>query len=517
MTLGAISEYIVLVDIEALDPATGLTAVQRVATRDVLYEVVGGVVEYDGFLIGCNYGRSLVAPGQIRGQSVGCRGAITVANTWSDIDAGRKLDYWHDLRWQHRRVTIRVIEPGQSLDQAQVMLVGTIGTFEPEPDRFVLGLRDRQELFRRKKARAATYGGTGGMDGGAELKARKKPLGWGLVRRLPPVGVDVLVTGLWYDVISGRPLQAILGAEDGGSALTASASNPPPGGRYYVDAANGRVRLGIVPTYDLTVDARLDAGGAGYVATHASIMGRIAEYCGGLTVGEIDAASIAAIDALQPAEIGLWVGPDEDVSVADLLDAVATSAGLWWIFGRLDQLRIGRLDAVSVTAGTADLVLDAYDVVQGSLKRTAAEVPPWRVTARYRRYQLTRDKGRVATGLTEQVKQDLAAEWRKAAPWESAAVLTEYPASEPLEIDTLFDDEASAAAEASRLGTLLQGTPVPMTLTTGMQAASIDVGGRLWLTHPEQGLGAGKGFLVLGLDVDLMLGTIQMEIWRHAD
>ncbi len=514
MTIGAVSNYIVLVDLEPLDPVTGEIVIQRISSRDWLSSPAEGDVEYDGWLIGCNYGRSLVAPGRIRGQSVGCRGAITVANSWSDAGfPGRRLDHWHRLRWQHRRVTIRILEPGQALADAIVMLVGTVSAVEPEADRFVLSLRDRQELFRRKKLLVSTYPGTGGMNGGPELKGQRLPWGAGIVRKLPVVGVDVLVTGLWYDIIPGRQLHAVLSAEDGGGALTVSGSNPPLGGRYFVSAADGRIRLGIEPTYDVTVDARLDATG-GYVSTHAGIMRRVALARAGLDETEIDDIAFADLDALQPAEIGLWVGPGEDPSIAETFDRICEGGGMWWAFTRFDRLAVGRLDAVDVTEETADLVLDEYDVAQGSLKRIASEAPPHKITMKYRRYLMTRDKGRVAAGLAETVKQELNTEWRQVV-WDDPAVLAEYPGSEPLTIESLYDVEDDAADELMRLGDLYKRTPLLLTFATGMQGAMLDAGGTLWLRHPEQDLKDGKGFRVLSVDVDLMAGIVQGEIWRH--
>ncbi|MBN9525458.1 MAG: hypothetical protein J0H82_04585 [Alphaproteobacteria bacterium] len=514
-----VSEYLVLVTLQPLDRATGLRTTVRLADR---HYTTGAAetpanAEFLGLLVEARIEGNLVAPGRTRGGSVGARGSLAVADPSADVGAGRKLGPWRGYRWQYAPVTIDLLAVGRPIAEAVRVFSGQLGDVTSTGAEWRMPLRDRQADWSRRKLLTARYDGFGGFGGVAALADRYKPRGWGLARQVPAVMVDP--ANLWLDLHSG-PIDSIVGnGYDGGAqVITPSASNPPPSGSFYVDAANGRVRLGVTPTFDATFDVRLDVSGGVYVATHAGILRRLAVGDGGLAdPAGLVTASFAALDAALPDEIGLWFGPDDDPDLAEVCDRIAESYDGWWILDRDGRLDIGRWTPPTATAATAALVLDERDVVAGTLQRIATDPPPPRLTGRYRRYAIGgRDRSRLAGAVSEAAKLDLAQEWRQVT-WESTALATEYPGAEPLDVELLHDGRADAQAEIDRRGAGLVDSPWMLGLQTGMQAGALRLGQQVWISHPDEDLDAGKAFICAGWRADLLAGLVDLELWRDRD
>ncbi len=517
-----IADYLILVTIRPLVRGTGMRTTVRVADRHYTApaDAAGGLAnaEFLGFLTAATLECYLVAPGRTAGRSVGARGNLVVADPSADGQQdGRKLAAWRAYRWQYAPVTIQLLQAGRPIGEAVTLFTGQLGDVTPAGEEWRLPIRDRQDDWRRRKLLTRRYSGAGGFDGPAALEALFRPRGWGIARQVPAVMVDA--ANLWADLHDG-PIDGIAGnGFDGGRpVITPSVSNPPPSGSFYLDAANGRVRVGVTPTYDLTFDARLDKTGGTYVQTHGGIMRRLAVGDGGLAdPAGLVTASFAALDVAQPAAIGIWYGPDDDPDLAEVMDDIADSMGGWWILDRDGRLDVGLWDAPTATMETADLVLDERDVVAGTLKRIAADPPPATINGRYRRYVIGgRERSRLAGALTEDERSDFAREYRTVT-WGSEDLAEEYPGSEPLDVTLLHDDRAAAQAAVDARGAAAEASPEMLGFQTGMQAGGIRLGGQLWFSHPDEGLQDGAAFRLAGWRADLMAGLIDIELWRDGE
>ncbi len=510
-----ICERTILLDLFPLDPDTEETVTIRVASRDWSTEPEDDPPNalYRGLLTSLTFEKNLVAPGRIRGRSIGARGAATVGNPSRDDNLpGRKLDDWRRLRWQNRRYVVRAVEVVggvASWSSAVVLITGRIAAMSEDDGRFVLALRDRQQDFERA-VQLASYQGSGGFEGGDALEGKLKPLGWGHADEVPGVMSDAV--DLWVDLHTG-PVEDIVAGKDRGVLLTPSVSNPPPSGDYYEDHANGRVRLGGSPNGEITFELKGDKPGGVYVDTHAGVMRRIAGTKGGLAdPADFVTADFTALDTAVPAEIGLWIGTERRM-VAELMDYLAGSCGGWWIFDETERLRVGRFAPPDATAETADLVLTAYDVVRGSLKRKPVEAPPHKIVGRYRRYHLAQGRNDLGGSLTDEEKQDLGEEWRS-VEWSDPDVLAEWPEGDPLEVDLAVREKTAAQALVDGMGALIGRATDPLTLECGWQAWAVALNGQVWLEHAEEGLADGAAFRLIGVSGDLLSESVQIELWR---
>lgn len=106
----------------------------------------------------------------------------------------------------------------------------------------------------------------------------------------------------------------------------------------------------------------------------------------------------------------------------------------------------------------------------------------------------------------------LTQEWRQAKD-DDSAVLTTYPLSKPITVDSVFDDEAAAAAEATRLLGMFGVLRGYYTVKLKVQPLTLDIGGTTSITHPRYDLTSGKAFRRVDISEDLDRNEVQLGLW----
>lgn len=148
----------------------------------------------------------------------------------------------------------------------------------------------------------AKYAGTGGIEGGADLKDRVKPWLLGRCFNVEPVTIDE--TNSVYQFSAYGPIQAVTNLYERGSdfgasmgdyasyaALVAAAITP---GRWATCLAQGLVRLGAPQAGIITGDVDGDATGGTWRRKTGEIVTLIANNCGAGAM--LEAASLSALD-----------------------------------------------------------------------------------------------------------------------------------------------------------------------------------------------------------------------------
>jgi hypothetical protein len=510
-----VGERLLLLTLYPYDPVGAGTVTLRVADRDFNTGPADAPANtsFDGFLLAMPVEQHLVAPGRLRGASTGMRGSARVGNpSRDDGTSGRKLDAWHGYAWQGARWTLDVLEAGSAIGAATRLLAGSVdGPPQEDHDDILITFRDRAADL-AKDIQVNKYTGAGGFNGGAELTAKYKPLGFGLCRRVAAILVDAL--NLWYDLNDGA-ISAVLEVTDKGINLPADASNPPAAGKYYADLANGRIRLGASPVGELRVSFRGDASGSGYVSAHADIMRRIVTTRGATPLtdpADVDTASFTALNTAASYEAGIWIGTEQR-AIASVLDDLASSLGSgYWVFNGQNQLSVGLIQAPTATSTTADLVLTEYEITLDTLQRQPLDTPPYQILGQYSRYYGPLD--RTALGaITDAAKADWAQEWR-AVTSSNAATLIKYPFSVPLPVPMLVDATADAQALADALKNLISVDRRSYTAETGWQVLQLALAQQVWLSHAYKDIAAGMATRLLGWSsADLVKGFVVPELW----
>lgn len=224
-----------------------------------------------------------------------------------------------------------------------------------------------------------TFAGSGGAEGGADLRGQVRPLALGAPRFCEGVLVDP-VNLIWQ--VSGCGLiGGISMVYDRLSRFGASSGDYPdwaalvaatvPAGGWATCYAAGLVRMGAPADGVLTFDVSGDRAGAiGWARRAGSIIWRIADIAG--ASARVAAGDFEALDTARPWNLSLYL--TEQVTARELIVSVAQSVNATVFVDWLGQLRVL---PVQINASLATLAADGSAVPAVVRTRAMPVAAPW--------------------------------------------------------------------------------------------------------------------------------------------
>lgn len=350
-----------------------------------------------------------------------------------------------------------------------------------------------------RNVNTTTYAGTGGLEGGADLKGKYKPKAYGPNFNVSPPLVDS--AKLIYQVHDGA-INDVPAVYDRQILLTQGADYAsqsdletiaPSAGEYRVWKPGGFFRLGATPDGTLTSDVEGDATGS-YISKTGEIVQRILEAQAGFLAADINTGSFASINASAPAAVGIWIGT-EGRKIDEAADELLAGIGAFGGFSRLGQFTVG-LVAVP-QAGTSAATFTEEDIVEIERLPSPASVDPivWRTLVGYQRnYTVQSD---LAAGVTAE-RRTFAAEPIRVETADDASIQSRHRLARELLVEGLYRDQADAAAETDRLLDLWGVERSMLRVKVPPRALLQDLGDVVTLQHSRYGLSAGVDARVLG-------------------
>lgn len=345
------------------------------------------------------------------------------------------------------------------------------------------------------------YLGTGGLEGGADLKGKPKPKGWGSVQNISPPLVDS--ANFIYQVNDG-PISGVPAVYDRGVLLT-GVVGAPGAGQYQVTTSTGTFKLGATPAGTVTCDALLDASGSGYINNVSDIVLRILTQQVGLLSTEIEPASFAQLKSDAPAEVGVWHGSNQ-VSAADVVNELLAGIGAFGGFNRTGAFSVGLIAAPS---GLQVVTLEPEEIMTIAIEPLPAAVAPivWRASVAYKKnYTVQTD----LAGSVTAARRTFAAEDVRISKSEDSAIQSRYLLAMALENNAgLYAQPADSDAEALRLFNLWGMQRGFYRITARPKALIADLGKTVFVTYPRFGFANGRlgrvlGHMVRGSEVELL-------------
>lgn len=364
----------------------------------------------------------------------------------------------------------------------------------------------------------AFYDGSGGLNGTSALTNKPRPMCFGKCRNVTPQAVDPV--NLVYQVHT-RTIAGVDAVYDKGVALASTADYASyaaltaavlAGGTYATCLAQGLVRLGSAPAGGVTMDVRGDAQG-GYVSTTAAIARRLLTDFAGVSAAALDTAAFAIFDTAVPGVIGWCQGSDQTIQVSDALSQLMGHCSAWWGALTDGRFTIGRVEAPSESGLTEEF--QAYDIVDVEIidPPDGAMPPRFRQRVGYQRNWTVQQPSELAGGVTAANVLALGQAYLVSVQANNNTQSDFLLAQDPPVLESLFDQAADAAAEATRLigllGVMRQavrvrvtavGHRIPRGSCVAVNAPRIN-GGNRWLAR------------YIGADIDAGSREIDLILW----
>ena len=465
-----------LVQVQGWDPVAAAEVMSYFSSSDFTKGVFSGVFWKSRLKTPIEFTASL-------GSMIEPRGVISSGRVEIVVSDG-DLDALFGYYFEGRPITVYMGDSsfGEVAD-------GTVAAVSWDANILRFVLRDSRFILDRP-IQTSFYAGTGGVEGGADLKNRLKPLAFGMVRNAEPIITDQ--TNLVMQVHE-RSIYSFAAVYDRGVLLTIDGADSadyaellawtPVAGKYKAYKGLGMIRLGSAPVGPVTVDFLGDNTG-GYVDTAGTIIQRIVAWKAG-SVPPVDTTAFSTVETARPWVCGLYFR-DGGSTMNEAVDRLAGSIGAWTDISAIGDLTIGIL-----AFGTSVMTIDEMDY--SGLQAIATPSPPSKVTIGYQRSCLVQEIGDLAAAATAARKAFVSVPYR----YESATgvTLTQYPAAAEYTRNTALDVLANASTLATSIKDLVSAGKRQWTLAVVRVQHKLKRGDIITIKHPQY-FAAGRDFII---------------------
>jgi hypothetical protein len=218
--------------------------------------------------------------------------------------------------------------------------------------------------------------------------------------------------------------------------------------------------------------------------------------------------SFSAIETIQPADIGYWMGPDDTTTVSDVIAHLMHGVGGWGGYRRDGRFEV---NIFLKPAGTPTDLYDETDIID--IKREplpgALTPQPWRQRVAYQRAWTTQTD--LAGGVSATRKSFVAEPYRLATASDNS-IITNHPfAQDPDPIQAYFKNQADAQIEANRRMALYNGAAALYRLQVPAQRAlRRNLGEVISVTFPRWDLPTGRLLTVVEMSENAQGNTFEV-------
>lgn len=361
------------------------------------------------------------------------------------------------------------------------------------------------------------WSGAGGIDGDPELAERRAPVCLGECFNISPV---LFNKDQWIYAVHDGPILAVDAFKERGlpldwsgtdvSTYGALRSASVAGGEYTTCKALGLVKAGFDvggPTGPVTADIRGDRASGVYINDIGGILSRIATRRAGMDPALIDLIGFAN---LPTGPLGFYADGASDISCSAVFDALLRSINGWYGTRRERTLRVGYI--VPPERFTAARRYNQNSAL--SLERLPVDQPP--------RYAQAVTWGKnwtvmSASDISEALDSDTRLRLQLAGNTlrkRSVEVRTrDRTAIDGGTLETFFVEEDDAQEVLDRVMALFRESRRQYRMRVPRIGYLVDLQTIASLSHPREGLAAGRNFIVSGIRDDGRRGQVELTLW----
>jgi len=354
------------------------------------------------------------------------------------------------------------------------------------------------------------YQGTGGTEGGADLKGKPKPVTLGQVFNVAPVFLGNVNLGAgslptyqshWRE-IAGHDAIRIRGV-----AQTIITSGTPTVGQARDYPAQGLFQLGASPDGDVTADLRGDAVPI-YVNTLPTILRRMLESLGGAYgSAEFESTAWAFAEVDLPGIVGFYQGAASISALSAIEDMLAGSGAI------LAGGRAGRLIlADPLATDTPQFDVSAAIILECEPLPLPASLRPLPRAVAVRWDRNHAPLSNIAGAVSAADRQRLSQEGSFARA-ESASITSQVAQQRDISFRASYALEADALARANKWRAVLEAGPRMVRVVTDRYLGQIEIGQIGRVTYPAFGLQNGFIGVVVGWRENLSARRVEITLW----
>jgi hypothetical protein len=449
-------------------------------------------------------------------------------------NARDELDALADYYWDDRPVVVKMGGEDFEYSQFQPIFVGKTFSAEWEDEEMRIAMAD-PAIDLRKPIQETKYAGTGGLEGGEDLKGKDKPITIGRAQHVSPVLVDrnLPLDSPIFQTNNG-PVDDHEDVYDNGLPLTAAngglndITELPGGphadiyaptvalGEWIQDRALGLIRLGAPIDVTPTVTLRGMTFSGTYYDRAVDLVEHVCREFGGYGDAQFDGSSFARLDLDTSAptlpndgRCNVYIPNGSGVQILTLVDELLRSVFAFWTFTRLGALLVAR-----VKFRLPDNALEEGTGMSFTqpVRRVRTPRPQYRRTLSYGRSWTVLGEDDLRPGADPAIK-DFMSEPVRFAVAEDLSVQTPHPRALSVETETLLDDEGDAQALVDEQLALLKVKRDRYDVEVKGRQLLIRPGDTITLTYPRWGLDAGRDYVVVGLGENTVRQTTELRLW----
>lgn len=426
-----------------------------------------GVVQYPGLFDPSSFavdrGINLDPSSSVPAVSRGTVNFLNMDGDWDYVASTTNSD----------RRSIRILAGNKVFDQARQLWLdpsysalipafgGIAGPWYCDENALQIPVRDAQ-YWLTKPIQDQLYGGTGNLDGGADLAGSPLPMVRGGTASLPVNNVPAVLVdavNLVYQYTDGAG--TIINLREGGLAgsitfagdVTNLYAGSTAAGTYRTNNARGLFQLGSTAQNTITVDCTGAYPVSGMVTTAMQMAVRLMVEDAGMPGQYVDTGSFSAADSLYPYTSGYFV-PTSPTACSQVLAVLMQSCGAKLIPSRDGILRCLPLRVIAAGV-TPEFSYTAGEIVTCLAQPLGAALspPPYRYRVAYQENYTIQTQGFNPT--ISAVHQSFIAVQYRYGTWINAATLLAYnDPNDPDPIPTYLLDPTAAGTLASDMGAL---------------------------------------------------------------